>query len=225
MFQRQCDMITFMKFRHSDLQGLPTLKFVTKDKEKKGHNDEKLQRNGARVCPPLQRPSTPFTWRTSDRLRMAPCDSHRIHRCMWWLPSLFQLNHCQALFSPTAMRPEPIMCSFSRLGPPPEGVHTRSENKPSFQRSACCVKRGVLTIRRKKMEESEGCSHNTCVHAVKERERERKRWISTVFVGVMECRYAGLTIGNKALCGTPIVLGRRSDGRSCHTYLRITPPT
>lgn len=64
------------------------------------------------------------------------------------------------------------------------------------------------------------------VHACDGREKEGKKWISTaVFVGVKECRYAGLTIGNKALCGTPIVLGRRSDGRSCHTYLRITPPT
>lgn len=151
----------------------PTLRFVTKIGER--HNLEKVQRNETRARPPLQRPSTSFTSRASDRSRRAPCDSHPFHWCMWWLPSLFQLYHRSALFSPTAVKPEPIMCFLSRLGPPPDGVPTAGQriSHRSEGQAFVALKNSVVTIRRGRME-GVGGTQPQYVHACNERRKERK---------------------------------------------------
>lgn len=156
----------------------------------------------------------------SSRTRI-PCDSHSTHRCMWWLPSLFQLHCVDALFNNVLMFS--TRTATSRC---PD----RSKNKPSFPKSGCRVN-SVFANRRGRMEESDGCSHNTCIHARKEKKKKRKRryrqlfpWGSGMLTRMTLPEYADYTIGDEDLCGTPITLGLRSGGGSQHTCLRVTPP-
>lgn len=88
-------MVTSMVSRHSDLSEIITLIFVAKT-VKTAHNVGKSHRHEIRVLPLLQKRYTSSVFRTSNTSKKATCDSPFIHRCMWWLPSLFQLHRGEA---------------------------------------------------------------------------------------------------------------------------------
>lgn len=175
-----------------------------------------------RVRPPLQKVSSVLYVPDLQQDKNTPCDSRSTHRCMWWLPSLFQLHCGDALFNNALM--------FSTRTATTRRPH-RSKNQPSSRKSGCRVKivysridvagwrsrRDAATIR-------------ACMRGKKKKERKcRYRqlfpWGSGMLTRMTLPWQADYTIGDEALCGTPIALGRRSGGGSQHTHLRVTPPS
>lgn len=195
------------------------MKLVTKNR--KGTQCQETAAQCDQASPTSTKPSSVLYVAGLQQDKNSPCDSHSTHRCMWWLPSLFQLHCVDALINNALM--------FSTRTATSRRPH-RSKNKPSFPKSGCRVKivysridvagwrsrRDAATIRaymRGKKKKKRKCRY-----------RQLFPWGSGMLTRMTLPEYADYTIGDEDLCGTPITLGLRSGGGSQHTCLRVTPP-
>lgn len=108
---------------------LPTLKLVTKDRKRAQCQETAAQCDHA--SPTSTKPSSVLYVSDLQQGKNTPCDSRSTHRCVWWLPSLFQLHCVDALFNNVLM--------FSTRTATSRRPH-RSRNKPSLRESGCRVK-------------------------------------------------------------------------------------